>query len=433
MVLDGWQEMILQDAMGERADRTWAAKRVGISVPRQNGKSQLLVARALAGALLFGELKIVISAHQQDTARESFGKLMELIEADANGWLRERIRPNGIMQALNREAVKFTSGATIQFKARSGAGSRGFSSDCLMLDEAQILSQRAWVSINSTMSAMPNPQIWLLGTPPTPEDDGAVFGSIRAAAKAGKSNTTAWLEWAADPGADPALEETRWSANPAWSTRINHEVVQGEFETYPPDRFALDRLGIWLEDMQRQVSIFPTWPQLVGEQRTDLTSFAIAADVNQSHYVLAGAKGDYVDVVTPAAFEGPRVPMGKHAAFVAEVARISAGAPVGLQEKGPAWPLAPDLEAVGVRVVPLDMDDFVQACTEFDAAVLDGSLRHGGQDELNAAVRDAAWRLVGDRRVISRRKADIPELEAAIIARHIEAEALNYDIADSIY
>jgi hypothetical protein len=35
--------------------------------------------------------------------------------------------------------------------------------------------------------------------------------------------------------------------------------------------------------------------------------------------------------------------------------------------------------------------------------------------------------------VISRKKADIPELEAAIIARHVEAEAANYDIAASIY
>jgi phage terminase large subunit-like protein len=91
IVLDGWQELILRAAMGERADATWAAKRVGVSVPRQNGKSQLLVARALAGALLFGERKIVISAHQADTARESFSKLIEILEADCNGWLMDRV------------------------------------------------------------------------------------------------------------------------------------------------------------------------------------------------------------------------------------------------------------------------------------------------------------------------------------------------------
>ncbi len=253
--LDGWQELILKAAMGERTDATWAAKRVGVSIPRQNGKTQLLVARALAGALLFGEKKIVVSAHQQDTAREAFAKLLEIIEDDANAALRARLDPrfgrNGVMNALNREAVRFTTGATIQFKARSGAAGKGFSSDCLLLDEAQILGSRAWTSINSTMSAMPNPQVWLLGTPPQEEDDSYTFEMVRRAAIEGHSTAAAWCEWAADktaPDFDPASEYTRWSANPAWNVRINHEVVQGEFETYSADRFEQDRLGIWGSD-----------------------------------------------------------------------------------------------------------------------------------------------------------------------------------------
>lgn len=256
MILDPWQELILQAAMGERIDARWAAQRVGISVPRQNGKSQLLVARALAGVLLFDELKIVISAHQQDTARDTFGKLLEILEDDDNEWLMDRVRPGGIMSAFNREAVRFKNGAVIQFKARTGAGGRGFSSDCLLLDEAQRLKRPAWVSINSTMSAMPNPQVWLLGTPPTREDYdlgmGEVFESVRTAALSGESTATAWAEWGADPSAedfDPASERTRWLANPAWNTRINHEVVDGEFDSYTVEEFAQDRLGVWLSDL----------------------------------------------------------------------------------------------------------------------------------------------------------------------------------------
>lgn len=256
IVLDAWQEVILQAAMGERSDATWAAKRVGVSVPRQNGKSQLLVARALAGVLLFGEKKIVISAHQQDTAREAFSKMVEILEADGNEWLMDRVRPGGILNAFAREAVRFRNGATVQFKARTASGGRGFSSDCLLLDEAQRLKRPAWVSINSTMSAMPNPQVWLLGTPPTRDDIdagmGEVFESIRKAACDGVSSAAAWAEWSADPYADdydPASEYTRWSANPAWNTRINHEIVQGEFESYTPEEFSQDRLGIWLSDV----------------------------------------------------------------------------------------------------------------------------------------------------------------------------------------
>jgi hypothetical protein len=414
-VLDPWQELILQDAMGERSDATWAAKRVGVCVPRQNGKSQLLVARALAGALLFGERKIVISAHQADTARESFTKLQEIFDADGNGWITERIKPGGIMSAINREAVRFRSGATIQFKARTGAGSRGFSSDCLMLDEAQILPQRAWVSINSTMSAMPNPQVWLLGTPPTPEDDGAVFGAIRAAAHAGTATATAWLEWAADPDADPALDETRWSANPAWNTRINHEIVQGEYETYPPDRFALDRLGVWTNDARS--SIFPTWATLATDAPPAPGALGVAATVGQQHLSLSAAAGDFIGSVL-------RMPVASgRAAFVAEVARIAreSGVVVAIQSKSPAWFLKDDLESAGVRLHVVDFDGFATACATVREAVEAGRLRHGGHADLDAAVLNAAWRTVNDRAVISRKAGDVDALEAAILAHQAAA------------
>lgn len=300
ITLDAWQELILEAAMGERADATWAAKRVGVSIARQNGKSQLLVARALAGVLLFGEMKIVVSAHQQDTARETFSKLVEILDADGNGWLMDRVRPNGIMNAINREAVRFRNGATIQFKARSGAGGRGFSSDCLLLDEAQRLKRPAWVSINSTMSAMPNPQVWLLGTPPTREDVegqmGEVFESVRVAATEGVSKSAAWCEWGADPDApdyDPASEFTRWQANPAWNTRINHEVVDGEYESYSEEEFAQDRLGVWLTDLggagtraisqhEWAASGVPVAPD------TGVRVFAVAFNVDGSKLSLAG-------------------------------------------------------------------------------------------------------------------------------------------------
>jgi hypothetical protein len=292
VTLDRWQELILQAAMGERSNRTWAAQRVGVSVSRQNGKSQLLVARALAGALLFGEKKIVISAHQQDTARETFAKFMEIIEDDGNAFLRSYIKPRGIMQALNREAIKFANGCLVQFKARTAAGGRGFSSDCLLLDEAQRLGQSAMVSINSTMSARENPQLWMLGTPPTPEDDGSVFQAMRNAALSGASNGLAYLEWSADPASDLSSEYARWQANPAWNTRINHEVVQGEFETYSAERFNIDRLGIWPSDVTatRAISADLWSSTAVTEPPAGgIRSFGVAFSLDGSRQAVAGA------------------------------------------------------------------------------------------------------------------------------------------------
>lgn len=297
LTLDPWQELVLQDAMGERSDGTWSAKRVGLSAPRQNGKSQLIVARALAGALLFGERKIVISAHQQDTARETFAKFLEL--RDESPLLAEYMPERLTMNALNRESIGFANGAKIQFKARAASGGRGFSSDCLLLDEAQILKRRAWASINSTMSARPNPQIWLLGTPPEFEgapEDSEVFESVRRSALDGATSQAAWLEWSAEPGDDPASEETRAKANPAWHTRINHDVVQGEFETYDPKQFAIERLGRWDLAADKSTRLIPreTWERCAVDEPLDGTrSLAIVFSFDgQRQAVAVAAKHD---------------------------------------------------------------------------------------------------------------------------------------------
>src|SRR5690606_7847108 len=54
------------------------------------------------------------------------------------------------------------------------------------------------------------------------------------------------LECSAQEGDDPALEETRRTANPAWATRINYDVAQGDIQSYSLDEFAIDRLGMCL-------------------------------------------------------------------------------------------------------------------------------------------------------------------------------------------
>ena len=403
--------------MGERTDGTWAAKRVGVSVGRQNGKSQLLVARALAGVLLFEEKKIVISAHQQDTAREAFGKLVEILEADGNEWLMDQVRPNGIMNAINREAVRFKNGATVQFKARTGSGGRGFSSDCLLLDEAQRLKRAAWVSINSTMSAMPNPQVWLLGTPPTPEDDGEVFESIRASAMSGGSTASAWCEWGADADSEefketmrimespsrvwsPVVAQVCWSANPAWNTRMNHEVVQGEFESYTPEEFAQDRCGVWLSDLglggSRAISKIQ-WEDSGVESKPDgVKSFGVAFSFDGDRVSLAGsvkhADGVHVELVD--ASEGSVDDIGNGLGSLADwlAGRWRDVAVFVLAGSAHAGVLAKLLTDRGVpsgMVTVASTPQYLQACAMTLEAVRGGSMTHlasEGQAVLDAAV-----------------------------------------------
>ena len=231
--------------MGERADGRWASKFVGLSVPRQNGKSQLIVALALAGVLLFGEKMIIISAHETDTAREIWKRLIDVIED--NPTLEGRV--TGRMDAINREFLSFGRGKdrqTIKLKARRMAGTRGFSCDRLLLDEGQILGKRAWGSIVPTMSARPNPQIWMFGTPPTEDDDSFAFSRVRESSLARKPRHC-WLEWAAEPTDDFDDPATWAKANPSYEVRVSHEACADDRAAMDDEQFALERLGIWAD------------------------------------------------------------------------------------------------------------------------------------------------------------------------------------------
>ena len=278
--------------MGERSDGRWASRLVGISTPRQNGKSQLIVARALAGILLFGEKTIICSAHQTDTAREVFQRLLDVI--DDNPAVSKRVE--SVMKALNREYIRFKGGQTIRIKARSVSGSRGFSADCLLLDEAQILGRPAWSSILPTMSARENPQAWLLGTPPTPQDDGEVFGQLREQALDKSGRRLAYLEWSAGPDANLDDEESWRSANPAYGTRIQREAIEAERSSMSDEQFAMERLGMWSADSVAQVIDSASWAAVADPSSMPVERLTLAIDVapnrSTASVCLAGKRAD---------------------------------------------------------------------------------------------------------------------------------------------
>lgn len=391
--LDEWQENVLEAALGERSDGRWAARQVGVSTPRQNGKSQLIVARALAGVLLFDEQLIMISAHQQDTAREVFGRLVDLLEDHAS--LNDRVDSYG--KALNREYIRFKSGQVIRFKARNAGGGRGFSADCLLLDEAQILSGSAWSAIMPTMSARPNPQVWLLGTPPTPMDDGEVFGRLRSAGVEGRDKRLAYLEWSASPSDsmdDPAV----WAkANPSYGTRIFDEAIQSERTSMSDEQFAMERLGMWAGAVSRRVVSSEVWSMAADPESVALERLALAIDVSPelatASVALAGQRSDgrwHVEVGEQKA--GADWVASWVAKFLAANPNVRA---LIVDVGSPAAAIVDDLAAAGVRYTTLTVKEVGVACDKFVEGVKSGDVVHTEQVQLAAAVDGARKRALG--------------------------------------
>ncbi len=85
---------------------------------------------------------------------------------------------------------------------------------------------------------------------------------------------------------------------------------------------------------------------------------------------------------------------------------------------GPAGSLVPEAEAAGLELTCTSARDLADACGVFFDAVEDGTLRHLGQPELQASIRGAVKRSLGDAWAFSRRNStvDISPLVAATVA-----------------
>ena len=79
MTLFPWQEHVLERSLLRKESGKWAARDVGVIVPRQNGKGEIIIARELFGMFMLREKKIIHTAHEFKTAKEGLSKLQAYI------------------------------------------------------------------------------------------------------------------------------------------------------------------------------------------------------------------------------------------------------------------------------------------------------------------------------------------------------------------
>lgn len=392
LVLDEWQENALEAGLGVRSDGRWAATLVGVNVARQNGKGALIEARELAGLLLFGEKTIIHSAHEQKTARVGFERVLSYFENYDD--LRKKVR--SIMSALGREHIKLRNGAELHFPARSKGAIRGFSIDCLILDEAQILGDPAWEAIKPTISARPNAQTWLLGTTPTPLDDSAVFTRTRQRGLEGKDQRLAWCEWSAPAGASLDDREAWRVANPALGSRISVEAIEDERAEMSDQGFARERLSIWPSDETQRVIAAKVWDDLKSEgPAANVPPSALAVDMSHDRVIAVAGCWTTED---SAHVELVAVDYATDTLAAVEwlVERAGKRIPVVIDGASPAASMVPALRERRVKVTQTTATDMGKACGLFYDEAHAGRLSHAGQEQVDRALAGAKKRTIRD-------------------------------------
>jgi hypothetical protein len=253
LFLDPWQEWLLANSLGERADGKWSAFEVAQVISRQNGKGSVLEGRELTGLFAIDEERLIIhSAHEQATSSEHQRRLLELIEAVPDFDQQILRAPKG----KGMEAIELRNGSRILFKTRTGGGGRGLTGDLIVLDEAMILPEATTAALVPTMAARSingNPQLWYAGSAVDQEktEHGVVLARVRDRALKGAPRLM-YVEWSG-PGDDPSRvpddvfnDPDVWAqANPGLGLRISLEHVANEAGgALGPREFAVERLGI---------------------------------------------------------------------------------------------------------------------------------------------------------------------------------------------
>lgn len=432
--LDPWQVHVLRGSLGERRDGRWSAFRTCLVVPRQNGKNAILEARELAGLLLFGEKKIVHTAHEFKTAYNSMielmnrlraCELMDYVKGGAGVSSDVDIRDVDGFKTGNQPSITMKNGHVLQFAARSSGSGRGFTGDLVVLDEAYALKSSEMAALLPTMSAKSiagNPQVWFTSSAGMPESD--LLAGLREQGMDGTAERLAYYEWSADDDSDPLDKDSWYQANPALGYRISEEYVQDEYDTFIAagalEEFNRERRGIWAK--LGGESVFPDglWAGLADSASVPSDDLFVTVDVSPSRdgatIAVVSVRADGVVHVEPVKSEAGTDWIGDDLRTMQQKWKPRAVLAVA----GSATEsLVPDWKRLGVKVRLLKFPQYKQACGVFFDLVTQRKLAHTGDPLLSAAVDGAKQQWASDRSswYWSRRNsdADITSLVAVTI------------------
>jgi hypothetical protein len=369
-----------------------------------------------------------------------------------------------------RKQVTRRVAGRLRFLARSKGAGRGFSCDCLVYDEAMILSEDQIAASLPTMSARPNPQIWYMGS--AGDEDSAQFGSVRSRVVKDTKDLCG-AEWSIDPHNDAcprdeiAGRETNYfitcgkhddrddprswaKANPGYGYRISERFTRNtEMANMPPFKFDRERLGVgaWPQPEAPWAVINEiAWAKLAVTQEqagfpVQPIVFALDIDEDGRSATISAAwdhpsKKIVLEIPKGCSRQGSDWLMEKAALLYKKRQPLAMVIP----KSGPAAALIPDGEKLWrERCVAVGTAEEAAAFAWLLQGVRGEAFWHFGQagaPTLWHAVATAATRVVGDGgKAWSRRdsESDITPVTSATLAAYIlNRDRRSYDLMASI-
>jgi hypothetical protein len=409
-----WQEEV-SDVFGEQLNERPAYRELVLTVPRQSGKTTLILAIMLHRALFYGKPQRI--AYTAQTGHDARQKLLDdfvpLIERSPFAGLIDRVyRANG------DEAIIFGNGSRIEVLRNSISAGHGRTLDLAIIDEAfadedDVREQ----ALLPTMATKKDAQILVVSTAGTERslylkrkvDQG------RAAVEADPGEGIAYFEWSAAPDDDPFDREVWRRVMPALELTVQESAVEHAMSTMTLNEFRRSYLNVW-STVSEQMIPAKVWAQCCSAKHAPAGALTFSVDValdrSRGSIAVADQNGN-IELIENK--EGVSWIQQR----TLELFRRWKGVVV-VDGYGPASSFVDPLKQVGVPIHIYRTADVVSACALFYDAILDKAVKVKSDDRLDKAVAAASRRAVGQQWLFQRNTpdADISTLYAACFAWH---------------
>lgn len=409
-----WQREVVDVAL-ELEDGSPAYRETVLTIPRQSGKTTLILALVLHRALRWGSPQRI--AYTAQTGHDARQKLLDdwvpLIERSPFAPLIERVyRANG------DEAIIFKNGSRVEVLRNSISAGHGRTLDLAIIDEAFAdEDDTREQALLPTMATKRDAQLLVVSTAGT---DRSIYlkrkvDQGRASVEAGNDTGIAYFEWSAEPDDDPFDREMWTRVMPALGITISENAVEHALGSMTINEFRRSYLNVW-STVSEQMIPAKVWAQCTNPKIAPAGALSFAVDValdRSSASIAVADKDGNIELIE----NRDGVSWVQNRAL--ELFRRWKGSIV-VDGYGPSGSLVEPLRQVQVPVITYKTADVTAACALFYDAVLDRRLKAKSDDRLDRAVNAAMRRAVGQTWLFQRNtaNADITPLYASLLAWH---------------
>ena len=388
-----WQAILLEDIMAVNTDGLWTHMKFGWSIPRRNGKSEILIMRALHG--VSHNERVLYTAHRTTTSHNAWEKVIE------------RLSKAGYVEGSDFKTTKqfgleriewLTGEGVINFRTRSSKGGLGEGYDLLIIDEAQEYTSDQESALKYVVTDSKNPQTLMCGTPPTAVSSGTVFMKYRKECLTGKSEDSGWAEWSVPDLTDAHDPELWYETNPSLGTILSERTIRSELGDDQVDD-NIQRLGLWLRYSQKSAISKEEW-----------TSYALAEKPQISkkpkiYFAVKYGKTGNVTLAAAIKLEDGKIfieaidcrPIREGNDWIIAFLRNPHTEAVAIDGAGNQTVLADDMKNAEIKTKPIlpKVAEVVAANALFEQQLFNGGICHMNQPALTQAAANCEHRAIG--------------------------------------